>query len=74
LVLLGHAVEDLAAAANSAGLPVQRIFNFPAGAQAQAVKLLQKQLPAEPLVLVKGSRSLALEKIVDPLLHYFEAV
>ncbi len=74
LVLLGVAVGDLALAAQSAGFPTQRIFNFPAGAQAQAVKLLQQQLPAEPLVLVKGSRSLALEKIVDPLLNYFEAV
>ncbi len=74
LVLLGAAVEELALAARAAGLPAQRIFNFPAGAQAQAVELLQKQLPAEPLVLVKGSRALALEKIVDPLLHYFEAV
>jgi UDP-N-acetylmuramoyl-tripeptide--D-alanyl-D-alanine ligase len=73
LVLLGFAVEDLAAAAKAAGLPEQRIFIFPAGAQAEALKLLQQRLPAAPLVLVKGSRGLALEKIVEPLLNYFEA-
>ena len=73
LVLLGRAVEDLAIAAKAAGLPAGRIFIFPAGAQAEAVKLLQQRLPAEPLVLVKGSRALALEKIIDPLLDYFEA-
>lgn len=74
LVLLGSAVTDLAAAAQSAGFPDKRIFNFPAGAQNKALELLQQQLPAEPLVLVKGSRSLALEKIVEPLLDYFKAV
>jgi len=73
LVLLGSAVEDLAAAAKAAGLPEQRIFIFPNGAQAEALKLLQQRLPATPLVLVKGSRGLALEKIVEPLLNYFEA-
>ncbi len=74
LVLLGGAVEDMANAARSAGLPDKRIFMFPAGAQTDAVTLLQQRLPAEPLVLIKGSRALALEKIVDPLLNYFEAV
>ena len=73
LVLLGSVVEDLAAAARDAGLPAQRIFVFPVGAQTEVVKLLQQLLPAAPLVLVKGSRALALEKIVDPLLNYFEA-
>ena len=73
LVLLGHAIKDLAAAAQDAGLPAKRIFIFPAGAQAEALQLLQQRLPAASLVLVKGSRALALEKIVDPLLSYFEA-
>ncbi len=73
LILLGCAIKDLAAAAKDAGLPAKRVFIFPAGAQAEAVKLLQERLPAEPLVLVKGSRALALEKIIDPLLNYFEA-
>ncbi|MEA3332815.1 MAG: UDP-N-acetylmuramoyl-tripeptide--D-alanyl-D-alanine ligase [Pseudomonadota bacterium] len=73
LVLLGSAIEDLAAAAKDAGFPAQRIFIFPNGAQAEALKLLQQRLPAAPLVLVKGSRGLALEKIVEPLLNYFEA-
>ena len=73
LVLLGRAIKDLATAAQDAGLPAKRIFIFPAGAQTEAVKLLQQHLPAAPLVLIKGSRSLALEKIVDPLLRYFEA-
>ncbi len=72
LVLLGRAVEDLAAAARAAGLPAKRIFVFPAGAQTEVVKLLQQHLPVESLVLVKGSRALALEKIIDPLLDYFE--
>lgn len=73
LVLLGSAVEDLAVAAKAAGLPAQRIFIFPVGAQAEVLELLQQRLPAAPLVLVKGSRALALEKIIEPLLHYFEA-
>ena len=73
LVGLGHTIKDLAAAAEDAGFPAERIFIFPLGAHSEAFELLQQRLPAEPLVLVKGSRSMALEKIVDPLLNYFEA-
>ena len=74
LVGLGNSIKDLAAAAEAAGFPAERIFIFPLGAHSKVFKLLQQRLPAEPLVLVKGSRALALEKIIDPLLNYFEAV
>ncbi|MBN2809931.1 MAG: UDP-N-acetylmuramoyl-tripeptide--D-alanyl-D-alanine ligase [Deltaproteobacteria bacterium] len=74
LLLLGRAVEELAAGARAAGLPAQRIILFPAGAQAQAAALLQERLPADALVLLKGSHALALEKLVEPLLNYFKAV
>ncbi len=67
LVLVGELAAEIARAAQSAGLPAERIVRFTAGAFSAVVKLLQESLPADALLLVKGSRSLKLENIVNPL-------
>ncbi len=73
LALVGRQVEDLAQGALDFGLPVGRVFKFPPTAHAEACRLLEESLPEEFLLLVKGSRALRLEKIVEPLLSYFAA-
>ncbi len=67
LVLVGELAAEIARAAQSAGLPAERIIKFTAGAFSAVVNLLQERLPADALLLVKGSRALALENIVNPL-------
>ncbi|MBN2705679.1 MAG: UDP-N-acetylmuramoyl-tripeptide--D-alanyl-D-alanine ligase [Deltaproteobacteria bacterium] len=74
VVLLGEEVEGMAVSARNAGLSGDRIRNFPTGAQVEAFNFLRCRLPQAPLILVKGSRSLALEKLVEPLLEFFETV
>ncbi len=68
LVVVGELAAQIAAAAQSAGLPAGRIAQFTAGAFSAVVNLLQERLPADALLLVKGSRTLALENIVNPLI------
>ena len=73
LVLVGRQVEELAHGALDFGLPSDRVFLFPAGAHDQARELLESRLPENFLLLVKGSRTLRLEKIIDPLLDFYTA-
>jgi UDP-N-acetylmuramyl pentapeptide synthase len=73
LVLLGDYVSEIAGSAQATGFPAERVAQFPVGAFAAAVTLLQAKLTAKSLILVKGSRSLTLEKIVNPLVDYFGA-
>jgi len=68
LVVVGELAAQIAAAAQSAGLPVTRIARFTAGAFTAVVNLLRERLPADVLLLVKGSRAQALENIVNPLI------
>ncbi|MCK5680211.1 UDP-N-acetylmuramoyl-tripeptide--D-alanyl-D-alanine ligase [bacterium] len=73
LVLLGDYVGGIANAAQSGGLPFERIAQFQVGAFAAVVTLLKERLPDDALILVKGSRGVALEKVVNPLVTHFEA-
>jgi UDP-N-acetylmuramoyl-tripeptide--D-alanyl-D-alanine ligase len=73
LVLVGRQVKELAHGALDFGLPANRVFNFPAGAHEKVCRLLQQRLPENFLLLLKGSRTLQLEKIIDPLLSCFAA-
>lgn len=73
LLLLGDMAAEIAAAARACGLPAERIVQFPAAAFAAALKVLKTRLVEGALVLVKGSRSLALENIVAPLAAAYEA-
>ncbi len=73
LVLLGNLAAEIADAARACGLPAERIVKFPAAAFEAALQVLKTRLVGEVLVLVKGSRSLALEKIAVPLIACYEA-
>jgi len=73
LVLLGNYVSEIACSTQAAGLPSGRVTQFPVGDFTAAAAFLQAQLPAGALILVKGSRALTLEKIVNPLIAHFEA-
>ena len=74
VVLIGQRAATIGEAAAAAGLPPQRIFTLPAKAWEAAVELLLKHLPGSFLLLVKGSRSLRLEKVVEPLRAHFGVV
>ncbi len=68
LVVVGELAARIASAAQAAGLPAARVARFGVGAFTAVVNLLRERLPAEGLLLVKGSRTLALENIVNPLI------
>ncbi len=73
LVLLGSLAGAIADSARACGLPGERVAQFPDAAYEAAVNFLKTRLTGNALILVKGSRSLALEKIVIPLVAYCEA-
>ncbi len=74
VVLIGQRAAAIGEAAAAAGLPPQRIFTLSAKAWEAAVELLLKHLPQEFLLLVKGSRSLRLEKVVELLRAHFGVI
>jgi len=67
LLLIGELAAGIGRAARAAGLPNERIQTFPEGAWDEARTALEERLPDASLVLVKGSRSLQLERVVEPL-------
>jgi UDP-N-acetylmuramoyl-tripeptide--D-alanyl-D-alanine ligase len=73
LLSVGDLAGEITDSARSCGLPAERVAQFPAAAYEVALNFLKARLPEKVLVLVKGSRSLALEKIVTPLVTGYEA-
>jgi len=69
---VGDLAGEITDSARSCGLPAERVAQFPAAAYEAALNFLKARLPENVLVLVKGSRSLALEKIVTPLVTGYE--
>lgn len=73
LVLFGDFAAEIAGSAQACGLPQARIAQFSAGDFTPALTFLKARLTDDALILVKASRSLALENIVNSLVSYFEA-
>ncbi len=67
LLSYGPLAAELAAAAVAAGIPAPRVHRFQPGEEAELCSLLAASLPADGVVLVKGSRGMAMEKIVHRL-------
>jgi len=65
LVTVGERADWIAQAAAECGLEMNRIHSFLDWQE--AVKLLLPELRFEPIILVKASRSMALERIVEAL-------
>jgi UDP-N-acetylmuramoyl-tripeptide--D-alanyl-D-alanine ligase len=65
LVTVGERADWIAQAAAESGLEKNRIHSFMNWQE--AVELLQAELQSEPIILVKASRSMALERIIEAL-------
>ncbi|MBW1645112.1 MAG: UDP-N-acetylmuramoyl-tripeptide--D-alanyl-D-alanine ligase [Deltaproteobacteria bacterium] len=68
LLAYGPLAAELAAAAVAAGMPAALVHHFQPGEEEAVCARLTALLPANGVVLVKGSRGMAMEKIVHRLL------
>ena len=65
LVAVGEFADNMAAGAVEAGLPVTHVHAYPD--REPVISLLKETMKEGDLVLVKGSRGIALEKVVEAL-------
>lgn len=66
LVCVGELARDIARGAREAGMSEDRIFGFPAAAEAG--RFLQDRVRSGDVLLVKGSQALRLERLVKELM------
>lgn len=65
LVTVGHSAEDIGKGAVEAGLPADRVFAYTNNTD--AMNFLNRTLEQEDAILVKGSRGMKMEEIVNYL-------
>ncbi|MBN2333556.1 MAG: UDP-N-acetylmuramoyl-tripeptide--D-alanyl-D-alanine ligase [Deltaproteobacteria bacterium] len=68
LITYGTRSRELARAAMEEGMPPSAIASFVPGEEAALTALLQQRLVSDHIILVKGSRAMAMDKLVAQLL------